>query len=246
MSLGCTSRYQPRSGCDLPIGVRSASTISASRPDRIIGLSMVIRIATWRPRTSGRGGNAASPPRKCRRYSLVCSYVPIPSAAYVHPGDDAARPLRARPVRVEPGGRAAPALAPRPGGRSWLPGAVSAAHRRPRGAPVAGCRLPDGAAAGAAGLRSGRGELLRRYARPPVVAQGRARRGVPDRSGQARARASTQPENWRGMDTEGRVAAISLVPCPVAGGEVLSGDTRQRRALAYRLRRDPRTGSRAG
>src|SRR6202453_410316 len=39
----------------------------------------VITMAAWRPRPSGRGGNAASPPSKCRRYPIVCSYVPVPA-----------------------------------------------------------------------------------------------------------------------------------------------------------------------
>jgi Aldehyde dehydrogenase family len=36
-----------------------------------------IEVAAWRPRPSGREGNAASPPRKCRRYPIVCSHVAV-------------------------------------------------------------------------------------------------------------------------------------------------------------------------
>ena len=96
---------------------------------------MVIRIAAWRPGPSGRAGNAASPPRKCQRYSLVCSHVQVPDAPHPRPGRGATGPLRPRPVRLEPRRRAARPLAPRPEGRAGLPGAVPAAHRRPRGNP---------------------------------------------------------------------------------------------------------------
>ena len=89
---------------------------------------LVIRIAAWRPRPSGRGGNAASPPRKCQWCPIVCSYVPVPAAPHPRPGGGAAGPLRPRPVHLEPGRRAALPLAPRPGGRAGLPGAVPAAH----------------------------------------------------------------------------------------------------------------------
>src|ERR1700746_1227768 len=70
------------------------------------------------------------------------------------PGGRIAGALRPRPVRLEPGGPAAHALAAGPDGRARLPGAVPAAHRRAERASVAGGRLPDGAA-GAAGLRPG-------------------------------------------------------------------------------------------
>src|SRR6266566_5151821 len=169
-----------------------------------------IRIAAWIPPPSGRGGNAASPPRKCRRYSLVCSHVPVPSAPHARPGSGAAGPLRPRPVHLEPRGRAAPALAPGPGKGAGLPGAVPAAHRRPRGASVAGRRFPDGAAAGAARLRPGDGRLLR-PAEPggqAIVAQGRPGRGIPGRRGQARRGAPPVPPRRRGARAEGRVGAM--------------------------------------
>ena len=107
---------------------------------------------------------------------IVCSHVPVPAAPHARPAGGAAGPLRARPVRVEPGRRAALPLAPGPGGRAGLPGAVPAAHRRAGGAPVAGRRLPDGAAAGAARLRPGDDGVLRpgEPGRAAVVAQGRA------------------------------------------------------------------------
>src|ERR1019366_9523912 len=76
-------------------------------------------------------GNAASPPRKCRRYSLVCSYVPVPADPHARPAGSAAGPLRPRPVHLEPGRRAALPLAPGPGERARLPGAGPAAHPGP-------------------------------------------------------------------------------------------------------------------
>src|SRR6516225_1517557 len=143
----------------------------------------VIRIAAWRPRSSGRGGDAASPPLQCRWQSLVCSHVPVPAAPVARPGGGAAGPLRPRPVRVEPGRRAARALAAGASGRAGLPGAVPAAHRRAAGPFVAGRRLPDGAAAGAAGLRPGGDRVLQPGEPGPAagLAQGRAGRGLPDR-----------------------------------------------------------------
>ena len=57
------------------------------------------------------------------------------------PGGGAAGPLRPRPVRLEPGRRAALPLAPGPAGRAGLPGAVPAAHPGAGRAPVAGGRL---------------------------------------------------------------------------------------------------------
>jgi uncharacterized protein YbjT (DUF2867 family) len=62
----------------------------------------IIRVAAWKPRSSDRGGNAASPPRECRLLSLVCSHVPVPAAPHARPGGGAAGSLRPRPVRVEP------------------------------------------------------------------------------------------------------------------------------------------------
>ena len=121
-------------------------TAHNSRWGEDVSLRFVIRIAAWRPRPSGRGGNAASPPLECQWSSIVCSHVPVPAAPHARPGSGAAGPLRARPVRVEPGRRAARALAPGPGGRAGLPEAVPAAHRSQGRAPMAGRRLADGAA----------------------------------------------------------------------------------------------------
>src|ERR1017187_9399857 len=137
---------------------------------------LVIRIAAWRPRPSDRGGNAASPPRKCQWCPIVCSYVPVPAAPHARPAGDTAGPPRPRPVRMEPGRRTALPLAPRPRERPGLPGAVPAAHPGPGGKSVAGGGLPDGAAAGAAGLRPGDDGVLRsgEPGRAAVVAQGRA------------------------------------------------------------------------
>ena len=69
-----------------------------------------------------------------------------------------------------------PPLAPGPGQGVGLPGAVSAAHPGTSGKPVAGRRLPDGPASGAAGLRPGDDRVLRPGppGRAAVVAQGRA------------------------------------------------------------------------
>jgi hypothetical protein len=102
----------------------------------------------------------------------MCSYVQVSAYPIARrESSDAAGSLRARPVRLEPRGRAAPALAPGPRERTCLPGAMPTAYRGPVGQPVAGRRSPDGAAAGAARFHQGDGEFLRRQARPPVVAQ---------------------------------------------------------------------------
>ena len=146
------------------------------------------RIAAWRPRPSGRGGNAASPPRKCQWCSLVCSHVPVPAAPHARPASGAAGPLRPRPVRLEPGRRAARPLAPRPEGRAGLPGAVPAAHRRPGRAPVAGRRLPDGPAAGPARLRPGDDGVLRPGATRPGGRRGARPGGTRDSGSWARGR----------------------------------------------------------
>ena len=42
--------------------------------------TVFIRVATRRPWPLGRGGNAASPRRKCRDCPIVCSYVEVPAA----------------------------------------------------------------------------------------------------------------------------------------------------------------------
>ena len=209
----------------------------------------LIRIAAWRPRPSGRGGNAAPPPRKCQWYSIVCSHVQVPAAPHPRPAGGAAGPLRPRPVRMEPGRRAARPLAPGPGERAGLPGAVPAAHRRAGGAPVAGRRLPDGAAAGAAGLRPGDDGVLRpgQPGRAAVVAQGRAGRGIPDRRARpAVGCAPGVPEGRPGLGAQGRVGPVPLVPRGAAGREVLPGDDGPGGPLACRLRGDPRAGAGPG
>ena len=77
-------------------------------------------------------------PRKCQWYSLVCSHVPLPAAPHARPGDGAAGHCgQARYVARR---RAALPLAPGPGGRAGLPGAVPAAHPGAGRAPVAGRR----------------------------------------------------------------------------------------------------------
>src|SRR5260370_21583818 len=211
--------------------------------------SFLIRIAAWRPRPSGRGGNAGSPPRKGRWNPIVCSYVPVPAHPHARPRSGAAGPLHARPVRVEPRRRAALPLAPPPQQRAWLPGTVPAAHPPASPAPVAGRRLPDGAAAATARLHPRDDRLLRpgQPGRSAVVAQGRPRRGTPDRRARAAVgRAPAQPENRPGLGAHARAGEVPLVPEGTAGREVLPGDPGPRRALACRLRRDPRAGARTG
>ena len=72
-----TSNPANRSDPDSSSRIVSSSSTTSSRaspePSPVVDL---IRITAWRPRPSGRGGNAASPPRKCRRCSIVCSHVP--------------------------------------------------------------------------------------------------------------------------------------------------------------------------
>src|SRR5271166_1492917 len=101
--------------------------LGAVPPARILDVGALavalIRIAAWRPRPSGRGGNAASPPRKCQCRPIVCSHVPVPAVPHARPASGAAGPLRPRLVRLEPRRRAALPLAPGPPGRAGLPGA---------------------------------------------------------------------------------------------------------------------------
>src|SRR5580658_3999795 len=225
------------------------AAVAIKSPSTAASIAMVIMIAAWGPRPSGRGGNAASPPRKCRYGSILCSYVPVPAHPHARPGSGATGPLRARPVRLEPRRRAALLVAPRPEKRAGLPGTVPAAHPGPRRAPVAGRRLPDGPAAGAAGLHPGHGRVLRpgQPGQAAVVAQGRAARGVPDhRARAAVGRAAAQPENRPGLGAQSRLGPVPLVPRGTAGREVLPGDPGPRRALAHCLRRDPRPGARTG
>src|SRR5207302_2294762 len=70
----------------------------------------IIGIAAWRPWPLGRDETPVTSP-ECRQWSLVCSHVPVPPAPLVRSGGSAARPLRARSIRVEPRSRAALALA---------------------------------------------------------------------------------------------------------------------------------------
>jgi hypothetical protein len=97
-----------------------------------------------------------------------------------------------------------------------LPAAVPAAHPGPGGAPVAGRRLPHGAAAGAAGLRPGDGRVLRpaEPGRAAVVAQGRAARGIPDNRAARAAMGpgAAQPENRPGLGAQSRMGPVPLVP----------------------------------
>ena len=58
----------------------TVSVPSASSSARSASELILTRIAAWRLRPSGRAGNAASPPRKCQRRSIVCSHVPVPTA----------------------------------------------------------------------------------------------------------------------------------------------------------------------
>ncbi len=110
---------------------------------------------------------------------------------------------------------------------------------------MAGRGQPDGAAAGAAGLRRRDGRVLRpgQPGRAADLAQGRAERGVPHRGPQAAVGpAPAQPQNRRGLGAQGRMGAVPLVPRGARRGEVLPGDHGPGRALARRLRRRPGTG----
>ena len=207
---------------------------------------MVIRSAAWRPRPSGRGGNAASPPRKCRCCPIVCSHVPVPTASHPRPGNGAAGPLRARPVCVEPGRRAARPLAPRPERRAGLPGAVRQLTQARAEYPWL-----------AAGSQTVQQQALRDFSRAmtafydpgnpagaAVVAQGRPGRGIPDNRAAraAMGRAPRIPPRRPGLGAQGRVGAVPMVPRGAAGSEVLPGEDGPRRALACRLRGRSRAG----
>src|SRR4029453_3625656 len=76
---------------------------------------------------------------------------PLPAVPHTRTGGGAVGALRARAVRVEPGGGAARGAAPRPL-RSGVRGAVPAALRGPRRLSVAGDGQRDRPAAGAARL----------------------------------------------------------------------------------------------
>ena len=106
----------------------------------LAGVARLIRNAAWRPRSSGRGGNAASPPRKCQRCPIVSSHVQVPAAPHTRPAGGAARALRACPVRVEPRRRAAHPLAPRPESAPGYREQCARAHPGAGGVPVAGRR----------------------------------------------------------------------------------------------------------
>src|ERR1022692_2576204 len=99
------------------------------------------------PPASSREGNVASPAWKCRRYSLVCSYVTIPPGPDSRSGSAAAGSLRACPVRLEPCSGTARALASGPHGRPvrGIPGRRPEARRgTPRVPPRRGGACPKG------------------------------------------------------------------------------------------------------
>ena len=126
----------------------------------------VIRIAVWAARSSGRGGNTASPPQKCQRYSLVCSYVPVPAAPA--PAQQAilrGHPTHARYVwnlAVEQRSHWRP-------GRKKFRATRGSSGRSGRQEPVTPGwprRLPDGTAAGAPRLRHAIAAFFDRATRP--------------------------------------------------------------------------------
>src|SRR6266545_6602419 len=141
---------------------------------------------------------------------LACAHEPLPAVPHTRPRGHAPGPLRARPVRVEPGGGAARVVAARPPA-AWLRRAMPPALPSPRRLPVAGDRQRDRPAAGAAGLPRRLHRLvrlaqevalsLRDYlvrpaasgAIPAVVAQARRERGLPDRRRTPRGRAAAEP-----------------------------------------------------
>ena len=116
----------------------------------------------------------------------------------------------------------------------WRPGRKSgpgyleqcrAAHRRTRGAPMAGHRISDGAATGVARLRHCDGRLLRSAepGRGAVVAQSLPGRRISCRRPTRAALGCTPPvpSRRRGPCAEGGVGAIALVPCCTVRSEVL-------------------------
>ena len=140
------------------------------------------------------------------------------------------------------------ALASGPRKRAGLPGAVQAAHRRPRRYPwlAAGSQMVQQQA-----LRDFTQAMAaffdRTTRRAAVVAQGRPGRGVPDRGGAGRQwTCAACTEGRPGLGPEGRVGAVPLVPCGAAGREVLPGDPGPGGTLACRVRGDSRSGPRSG
>src|SRR6266540_189735 len=72
---------------------------------------------------------------------LACAHEPLPAVPHTRPRGHAPGPLRARPVRVEPGGGAARVVAARPPA-AWLRRAMPPALPSPRRLPVAGDQQP--------------------------------------------------------------------------------------------------------
>src|SRR5271169_6486201 len=126
---------------------------------------------------------------------------------------------------MEPGGGAGGMLAAgaraNAGVRRTLPPAHPSAGRE----PVAGGGAGDRSAAGPQRPRSGHGELLRRDAPPPVVAESRTGRGIPDRPPQTRRRPPPVPPYRGSPHPEGRLGAVPLVPRRARRSEVVPGDT---------------------
>src|SRR4029453_14621689 len=149
-------------------------------------------------------------------------------------GGSALGPLRARPVRVEPGGGAAVVVAARPPS-TRVRHPVPAAFRGPGCVPVAGGGQRDRAAAGAAGLPRPPGEPLRRAqgggpplrtdrpgpaarpAWPAQLAQARAGRGLPGRRNWTGGRATAEPEVGAGAGPQARLGPLLLVPAGARG-----------------------------
>jgi hypothetical protein len=108
---------------------RSESTGGLVRTGTSGSAYRFIRCAVWRPRSSGRGGNAA-PSSKCQSWSIACSHA-IPSSAHTRPRAGTAGALRTCPFCVESGRGPARALAAGTGERAGLWGAVPPVDRSP-------------------------------------------------------------------------------------------------------------------
>jgi hypothetical protein len=185
----------------------------------------------------GRKRRVTSP--ESQRYPILCSHVPVPAAPHP-PGSGAAGPLRPRPVRVEPGRRAARPLAP---GRACRVTWSSAGSLPPRGPGTHGWPpLPDDAAAGAARLRPGDGGVLgpgNPAGRPSWRKAGRDEgfrivgRG---RQWEVRWVSRKADQVWVPKAGWVRFRWSRVVP---PGGEVLPGEVGPGRPVACRLRRDP-------
>ena len=151
-------------------------------------------------------------------------------------GSRAARALRPRPVRVEPGRGAAVLVAAGPGQRAVTSGADAAARGGQGRRAVAAGGVILGPAAGPAGLRHGDGRVLRpaEPGRETVVPVPARHAGVRD---PGRQDPPAQPEPRGGVRPETRLGPVPAVPRPARRSRHGPRHLRPVRPLACRVPR---------